>query len=274
MGARLPTRGSRHVEPPYLDGETIRSGDGVAPIVRRGRHASVGEGDDGSIWILVHDPERRPRGRDPGVVVESAAVRYEQNGLVRVLDRRVSPDAIERLVGDLTGEGARSGGASETTSGIPAGDYAGIVVEPLGEHYRVSASGTAAKRLAGMQPLGAGRWLVLAGEESRLRRELVSHLMPTHGRVLWAMVRNGSRLLVGIAALFAAASIVTPLAAPLALLALGALGLLHWRRREILARVRRRWVEPYVNRTVAGHGAGGAEPAGDGSVDPALTRPA
>ena len=249
MALKKTSRECAHVDPPLVDGETIRSGACSAPLVHRGEHASIAEGEDGSLWILVHDPERRPRGRDPGIVVESADVRYEHNGLVRVLDRRVSRDSIERLIGDLTGQGTRITGSLTTLPRIPAGNYAGIVVETLGEHYRVQASGAAARRLSDLQSLGAGRWLVLAGEESRLRRELVRQLMPLHRRMLWGAVRNGPRILIALAAASAALSILVPAFAWLALAALVALGALHRARRAINARARRRWVEPYVGLT-------------------------
>ena len=250
MAGRTATRGPRHVEEPRLEAGGIRSGELLAPVVHRGAHASIGEGDDGSLWILVHDPELRPRGRDPGVVVGAADIRYETNGLVRVLDRRIARDTLERIVADLTGRGVRIEGSLTRRSRIPGGDYAGIVVEPIEAHYRVRASGAVARKLADMQPLGPDRWLVLAGEESRLRRVLVDELMPAHHRLLWAATRHGLRLLVGLGVVSAALSPVLPALAPLAVLAAIALGVFHWRRGAIVGLVRRRLVQPHIDRTL------------------------
>lgn len=238
------------MQPPKINKWRIHSGQQSAPIVHAGEHASIGEGDDGSLWILLHDPERRPRGRDPGVVIESDSVSFEQNGLVRVLDRRLSPDTIERLVADLTGLGSSVADSLSAYSRIPDGDYAGIVVESVDGHYRVHAHGPAARRFAGMQTLGTNSWLVLAGEESKLRRELVHQLMPSSDRIAWATIKNGSLVLLSSSALIALLALLEPRLLPLAAACLVALGLFHSSRKSIIGRARQRWVEPCVSRTV------------------------
>lgn len=267
MVARIAARGPRHVEEPRLDADGIRSGELLAPVVHRGAHASIGEGDDGALWILVHDPELRPRGRDPGLLVEAADIRYETNGLVRVLDRRIARDTLERLVADLTGRSVRIEGSLTRRSRIPKGNYAGVVVEPIEAHYRVRASGAAARKLADMQPLGPNRWLVLAGEESRLRRVLVDELMPVHHRLLWAATRHALRLLAGLGVASAALSPFVPVFAPLAVLAALALGVFHWRRGAIVGRVRRHLVQPHIDRTLESP-SGDDAPAGERSLAP------
>ena len=267
VARRMPSRASRHVDEPVLERDAIRSGEQLAPIVHRGAHASIGEGGDGSLWILVHDPERRPRGRDPGNVVEALDVRYEINGLVRVPDRRLARGTLERLVGSLTGHGTRIEGSLTRRSRIPAGSYAGVVVEPIDAHYRVRASGATAKRFADMQPLGKDRWLVIASEESTLRRILVNELMPVHHRALWAATRHGERLLAGVGIGAAALSFAVPLAAPLAVFAAVGLGAFRWRRAAIVRRVRRRLVQPHIDRTTDSRDAPAANAPADAAGD-------
>jgi len=218
--------------------------------VHAGEHASIAEGEDKSLWILVHDEKRRPRGRNPGVVIDEDSVSFEQNGLVRILDRRLSTDSIERLIADLTGLGGNVSESLTTHSRIPDGKYAGIMVESAEEHYRVQAWGRSAKFLDGMPSLGKDSWLVLAGEESMLRRELVNQLMPVHHKLAWNATKHGSRILVGCSAVFTLVSLLVPYLLPLALLSLLALGLFNARRNAIFDWARANWVEPSVRRTV------------------------
>lgn len=252
MGVKRQPRARAHMQPPEIDRNCIRSGQQTASIVHEGEFASIGDGDDGSLWILVHDPERRPRGRNPGVVVETDQVSFEENGLVRILDRRVSQDTIERLIADLTGRHASIGDSLAKRSQIPPGNYAGITVEPIDGHYRVQAHGAAAQRLADMPSLGANRWLVLANDESLLRRELVRQLMPVHHRVAWAMVKEGVRILVSSSALLIALSLLEPRILPFTAASIIALGLMHWRKRSIVNWARQRWVQPCIDRTLLG----------------------
>jgi len=244
-------RAEAHVDDLGIAGDRIVSGELSAPVVHSSEHASIGEGDDGSLWILVHDAQRRPRGRDPGIAVEAAEIRFEENGLVRVLDRRVARAALEELVRTLTGQGARITGSLSRRSRIPDGDYDGLKVESIDSHYRVTSCGPLASRcLADMQSLGDERWLVVAGEESRLRRELVRHLMPPRHRAIWAAVRHGETLLMGLGILLALLSFVAPLLAPLAVIAAVCLGLFRLRRTQVIGSVRRRLVQPHIDRTM------------------------
>ena len=234
---------------PYVDNGRIVSGDESAGIAHNSDHVAIGEADDGTLWVLLHDQSCRPRGRDPGIVMELEDVHYEQNGLVRVANRRVARDSLERFIKELTGSTVLIGNDLGRRTRIPAGSYGGITVRHVDNHYRVKASGPDAKHMAAMQPRKPNQWLVMYGEESLLRRQLVQVLMPIHHRVVWASVRHGEKILLVTGVVLAGLSFVAPLAAPLALAAAVALGLFRWKQRAIVACTHRLVVKPHILRT-------------------------
>gem|GEM_PF-2281377 len=240
---------------PRVEGGRIESGQESAKIIHSGDTASIGEGDDNTIWVLVHDPERRPRGRDPGVFVELGEVHYEQNGLIRVADRRVARDSLQRLIVELTGVDTHIDFEAPERSRIPEGRYAAIEVEHVDEHYRVTAAGRATRYLKDLpQPAEDdedGRWLVMAGEESILRRALVNAIMPVHSHLVWQASRHGHELLMGIGIVSAVLSFVSAFFAPVAVVAAVGLGVFRWKQSDIVAITHRHFVHPYIDRTLA-----------------------
>ncbi len=249
MKRRVDRAEQLHLLEPRIEGRRLVSGELSADIVHRSKSAVIAEGEDGCLWVLVIDEQRRPRGRDPGVVVELGKVHYEQNGLVRIANRRVAPGSLERLVGELTGCHVRLGSDLGQRSRIPAGRYGNLTVEHIDTHYRVHVTGRPVKLLESMQSLGPNRWLVVSGEESTLRRLLVEVLMPGHHRAIWLAVRHGEKLLMAAGIVFALLSFVMVYAAPLALAAAVGLGLYRWKQRRIVAMTHRAVVQPHIVRT-------------------------
>ncbi len=246
--------GKKHIEELRLERGRIVSGNESARIIHDDAAAAIGEGDDNTIWVLVHDSERRPRGRDPGVFVELGETCYEQNGLIRVADRRVARDSLERLIAELTGMDTHIAGDVAGRSRIPQGEYAGIEVEHVDEHYRISAPGRAARYLADLPEPAEDdvdrRWLVMAGEESILRRALVNTMMSPPQHIAWQASRQGHKLLLGAVVVFAALSVIGSVFAPLTLLAAVSLAVFRWKQVDIVWWAHRRFVQPHIKRTM------------------------
>ena len=236
MSIRTNDAKRSHMAEPRVENGRIVSGDESTNIAHNNDYVAIGEADDGTLWVLVHDQKCRPRGRDPGIVVELGDVHYEQNGLVRVVNKRVARDSLERFVKELTGQTILIGSDLGRRTRIPEGCYGGIAVQHVdGSHYRVEATGSAAKHMAEMQPLNPSQWLVMAGEESLLRRQLVKALMPVHHRMIWAGVRHGEKVLLVTGVVFAGVTLLAPSAAPFALLSAIALGVFRWKQPTIVA---------------------------------------
>lgn len=249
MNGMKGSKARQHVREPVLDKGRIVSGDESARVVHTTEFASIGEGEDDTVWVLVHDPERRPRGRDPGVFVELGEVHYEQNGLVRVADRRVAKDSLERLVYELAGVTEQPDGNVSQRSRIPEGQYATLKVEHADAHYRVETKGRGSHCLADMQAVGENSWLVMAGEEPVLRRAMVNAMMPLHHRLTWLATRHVEKLLMGVGVACAFLSFVSVVFAPLALISAVSLGVFRWKQPAIVAWTHRRVVRPHIERT-------------------------
>lgn len=238
-----------HTQEVQVDGDRIVSGALSACLVHRSEAVSIGDGEDSTLWVLVHDEQRRPRGRDPGIVVEMGIVHYEANGLVRIQNRRIPAASLERYVYELTGAKVSLDACLRFQSRIPEGNYAGIRIKHEGEHYRVAASSYYAHQFKAMQGAGGNQWLVTSGEESDLRRVLVAALMPSHHRLAWLLARHGDAVLLVVAVLAAALSMLSRVGVMVALLSVLLLIVYRCKQADIVAYFHQKLVRPSIVRT-------------------------
>ena len=150
----------------------------------------VADGPESDLWLLVLDATRRPR---PHAILPPGAppARIEPNGLVRVLDRRVTLDAVLELARGL---GAAPESGSATVAKIPPGRYGDVLVEHAGDGYRISPRGRGGRKALerhDFAPLEGEERFATAAEEGRLRRLLVDRCMPPHHRALWKASLGG-----------------------------------------------------------------------------------
>ena len=242
---------AKHTDEPSVTGKGIFSGGQTCDIAHADEVYAAGRADDGSVWVLLREPALRPRGHAPDVVVRSAAeVVYEPNGLVRVLDRRTDRGMIERLVDELANR--RSGHESPVaTAAVRPGDYRGVRVSEEGGHLMVEAEEAFERRLArcGAIRLRDGRWKVQPAEAGQLRREIVGHLTtPRHRARLWLSV-HAREVAFALVAVLSLATLFDQRLVFLLPPAIAVLGFALLGRSRMIARARRRWLDPHLELT-------------------------